>query len=167
MLDSIISYFSTDENMSKLIFAAVGVLIGFILRDLILTPLTKLVKFLSKKIYKLIRKLFSKGYNGIKLKNKRVKKYIDYRMTIRKIVKKKMPIPDYFLSGKSAESNPELKKIFTMIENGELEEPKFYKLEKYFKENPIDVNELLSKVDITPKINVNPINLDNFKRREN
>lgn len=167
MFDSIISYFSTDENISKLIFAAVGVLIGFVLKDLILTPLTKLVKFLFGKLFKVICMLFSKVYNGIKSKYKKARRYIDYRVTIRKIVKKKIAIPDHFLSGKSAESNPELKKIFDMIENGQLEEPKFYKLEKYFKENPIDVNELLGKVDTTPKINVKPINFDNFKRRDN
>lgn len=167
MLDSIISYFSTEENMSKLIFAIVGVIIGFILKDLLLTPLTKLVKFLFGKLFRAIGKIFSKAYNGTKLTLKKARRYIAYRKTIRNIVKKKIQIPDNFLSRKSAESNPELKKIFEMIENGELEEPKFYKLEKYFKENPYDLTELLGKVDVSPKVNVKPISFDNFKRKDN
>ena len=51
-------------------------------------------------------------------KNKR-----KYKAEIRKIEKKEISMPKFFLVGKSPEKNPELKKIYKMIELGEIEKP--------------------------------------------
>lgn len=61
---------------------------------------------------------------------KKFKVNIKYKKTIKQIERKKIPIPEYFLRGKSPENNSELRKIFQMIEDGLIEAPDSYKISK-------------------------------------
>lgn len=101
--------------------------------------------------------------NKIKQLLKRISEQFKYRRTIRKIEKGEMDIPPYFLIEKTRENNPELIKVFKLIDEGELEEPVESKLARLFKENPIDIDKLLSsQVDMNIYVN-KPDNIRNFK----
>lgn len=84
--------------------------------------------FMKKGIGKL------KGKKGLSVSEKA------YKKTIKQIERKKIPMPDGFLFGKSPERNPELKKIYQMMDDGRIEKPESYKIQQFLKNNPNGTN---------------------------
>lgn len=106
-----------DGIISNIVILLIGIFINFVGRFLWF-----LYKWLSKKIVSLCKK--------IKVKWLEIKKNRLYKKTIKQIERMEIPISDNFLFGKSPEKNPELKKIFQMIEDGVIDAPKSYRLYK-------------------------------------
>lgn len=133
----LVNYFSTGDNYDKLLWVIIGLLVTAIF-NFMKSQLNKFIKISWRYLKKLVRLLTRQ----IKHLSKRTGEQIKYRLTIRKIVKGKKEIPPYFLLGKTRENNPGLTKIFNLIDDGILEEPKELKLARYLKENPIDLDKL-------------------------
>ncbi len=108
------------------------VVIGFALKT-IWDIGTKLFKWSGKKLYSItispLQRKIKKSYGAYSEQRK-------YKKKIKLMERKKIPIPSYFLAGKTKSSHPELKRIFEMIESGELEPPIAYKLSKMYEEKP-------------------------------
>lgn len=157
-LNRLIKYFSEGDNYDKLLWIIIGLLIGAIFGFM----KSQFVKFTWRCIKKLVRTFIEKLKYSLKYICKRIK----YRLNIRKIEKGKMEIPPYFLVWKTHESNPELTKIFNLIDEGVLEEPAQSKLARYLEKNPIDWDEVLSsqanRIDKNMNINISH-DIKNFK----
>ena len=154
----LIDYFSNGDNYDKLLWVIIGLIMAAIF-NFIISQLSKLIKYAweyTKKFYRVIIKTINKW-------RKQIIDQFKYKHTIRKIEKGEMNIPPYFLIGKTRENNPELLKIFKLIDEGVLEEPKESKLARYFEENPIDLDKLLSsQVDMNICVET-PDYIRNFK----
>lgn len=138
-LNRLINYFSKGDNYDKLLWIIIGLFIGAIF-SFMKSQLVNLLKFTWRYIKKLVRIFIEK----IKCLLKYIDKKIKYRLNIRKIEKGEMEIPPYFLVGKTYESNPELTKIFNLIDEGVIEESVQSKLARHLEKNPIDWDEVLS-----------------------
>lgn len=138
-IDRLINYFSNGDNYDKLLWAVILLIITTIF-DFVKAQLTKLLKFAWKYIMRFFKMIIGKS----RQLPKRISEQIKYRQTIRAIEKGEIDIPPYFLIGKTRENNPELTKIFNLIESGVLEEPAESKLARHFEENPVDWDKVLS-----------------------
>jgi hypothetical protein len=112
--------------------------VGYVIKDLILVPLTKYTKVVGLKLFqfawKLLKKLYFAPVYAVKRRRERKK----YMKTIKYIEQGKIEVTDSFLSGKSPEKNPELKKIYEMLEEGIIKAPKFYELYKKLSGKTVD-----------------------------
>ena len=154
----LIDYFRGGDGYDKLLWAIILLILTTIF-EFIKSQLIKLVKLIWKYTKKLLKMVFDKTSQFLK----RISEKFKYRQTIRKIEKGEMDIPPYFLVGKTRENNPELLKIFKLIDEGVLEEPKESKLAKYLEENPIDLAQLLSSQQDTNIYVKTPDYIRNFK----
>jgi hypothetical protein len=152
LLGWLIDFWNTDDNANKIIIVVISAILGILIKEIV-----KFFKWFGKKIY-----AFSSYLKGlVKKKYKKWREKRRYKKTIKLIVRKKMAIPRYFLLGKSEEKNPELKQIFQMIEDGELEAPDLYKLVKVFRDNP-DLKVLSENIQLHHPLIKNPN--DYFKK---
>lgn len=154
----LINYFSTGDNYDKLLWIIFGLLITAIF-NFMKSQLNKLVKL----AWKYTKKISSVLIVKIKKFPKCISERIKYRLTIRKIEKGEMEVPPYFLIGKTRANNPELTKIFSLIDQGILEEPAESKLARHFEENPVDWDKVLSsQIDMNIYVKT-PDCIKNFK----
>lgn len=126
-MEWLIDFWNTGENSNEIILIIAGVIIGSIL-----TLSGKLFIWIGRMLWQLTKKV-----NGsIRKKYSVWIKKREYKKTIRQIEKQEIEIPRYFLLNKSREKNPELNKVFDMIEDGTLPAPSIYALQKMIAENP-------------------------------
>lgn len=145
------SFFADKENINEIVLEiVVWVILGIL--GFILWLIRRTLRKVSIHLLTKVKKQFKKMTNHLK-----------YKRTIKLIVKKKIPITDAFLLGKSPEKNPECAKIFQMLDSGELECPPLYKrqmeIKKFLEEHPElkDIKIDLDKLpDIIPKVNIQP-----------
>ncbi|KOR76505.1 hypothetical protein AM232_26165 [Bacillus sp. FJAT-21352] len=147
-------FFANPENIRDIVNGVVIFLIGVIFPT----------------IYKGVRILFKwlitlcwRGVKKVVTKSKRIKEDRKYKRTIKQIERKEIPIPENFLWGKSPEKNPELRKIFQMIEDGVIEAPASYKLQKSLKDHSI-LDELKKDAANLSQQQIKPIKLPPFKK---
>lgn len=157
-LDRLINYFSNGDNYYKLLWAVILLIVATIF-DFVKSQLTKLFKFAWKYMMKFFKMIIGKS----KQLPKRFREQLKYRQMIRKIEKSEIDIPPYFLIGKTCENNPELTKIFNLIDNGVLEEPAESKLARHFEENPVYWDKVLSSQIDTNIYVKTPDYIKNFK----
>ncbi len=108
----------------------IGIIIGLGIAGILsfLKTIPRIFKFLLK--YK----------KELPTKFKKLKKWIAYRRTIGQIERLEIRvIPEGFMDDKSPEKNPELRKIYRMIDDRVLTRPltKEERFDEYFKDNPI------------------------------
>lgn len=148
-MDFVKEFFSSEENINEIFLLIVGLILG-ILSNIIL----KILKIFFIYLYN----RFTTFLSYLKKKVDLFKKKRNYQKTIKNIEKQKIEIPPYFLLEKSPENNPELRKIFQMIDEGIIEEPIQSKMSRHFKENPIDLEKLMKPI----KTNIQIPNNNNF-----
>lgn len=108
---------------------------------ILMIPITLLVTYflgIIPKIFKWIGKLFGilgKWLTNIKNKLKEIKKDRDYKRKIGQIERGEIPVTDEFLFMKSPEKNPELKKIYQMMDDGEIKSTALYEMQKDIRKN--------------------------------
>ncbi|MNO50096.1 hypothetical protein D3C76_404620 [compost metagenome] len=127
-------------------------IVGGFLKELLVDPMAKGTKKYSLKLFSLIWKAFRNSYLFIFDIIKNGRKRRRYGKIIKRIEKGKMGIPDDFLWGKNPKSNPELKRIFEMIEEGLLPKPKGYDVYKLL-EN-VDIDSILKSKSLIPPHNI-------------
>lgn len=130
-LESLIEFFTDKDNIGDIIIIVIA-LIGL--------PPT-IIGF-----FKWVRRFLSVCKKKIPTKFKKMKDWLAYRRTIGKLVRLEIRvIPETFLDGKSREKNPELRKIYRMIDEKLLPRPltKDEGLDKYFKDHPLNLDDLL------------------------
>lgn len=127
MIESVIEFFTTKENVREIIFIGIAFFLG-----VVFTGCIKFFKWLGNILWVGFKTTLTKSKNKIK----KVKVERQYKRTIKQIERKEIPIPNNFLLGKSPEKNPELKRIFQMMDNGLIEVPDSYKIQKLLKDRP-------------------------------
>jgi hypothetical protein len=136
MFGNIQEFINKGDNHDKLIWLLIGVIaggvIGFLIK-LILDNLWKIIKVTINITIKGISKLFSTVSRKIKSAINVMREKKRYKLIIKKIEEKETEIPPYFLMNKTRDSNPELKKIYRMMDDGVLELPLSEKVSKHFK----------------------------------
>lgn len=153
--------FFTKANIDGII---VGVIGGLILA---------LILFLFPKIFKWIGKLFGIFGNWLltKVKNmlEKMKENREYKRTIGQIERKEIPVPFDFLKGKSRENNPELRKIYQMIDDGEIKMGLLYHMQNYDPElkkalSNVSKDMLKNTSENPPKVNLPKIKIPPFDK---
>lgn len=145
-LSSTVTYLKNGDDKFILSIASgiVVAVVVFIMKDVFLSSLAKLIRLLVKKLIYFIVHLFKKTKSKAKHLIVSISKRREYRKTIKKIESGEIPIPPYFLANKTPEKNPELKRIFEKIQKGEIEEPIEMKIASFMKEHPIDLSKLIN-----------------------
>ena len=127
MMEWIIDFFTDKENIGEIALIVIGILIG-----LLFTAVGRLFKWLSKLVLTGGKKVLTNGKNKLK----KMKLNREYMRTIKQVERMEIPVTDKLLFRKSPEENPELEKIFQMMDDGLIEMPPMYKTQKYFKDHP-------------------------------
>ena len=130
-----------EDIVSDLIVAFVAFILGYGFKS-ILKGIHMLVSWFKKKILQI-------PINFRKFKVNR-----EYKKTIKLIERLEIPVTESFLFGKTKEKNPELKKIFEMMDEGLIEAPPLYKLSKTIKDRGIKLPDNNVLNNIPPKINL-------------
>lgn len=164
MIEGIKAFFTNSENINEIALIVVGILIG-----LLATVIGKMFKWLGQFLWTCGKKALSPILTRIK----KLKVERKYKKTIKQIERMKIPIPKNFLLTKSPEKNPELKKIYQMMDEGQIKQPNSYRhqklLLKELEDNP-ELNDVLKdvKIDVSKsppiKHNLPEIKLPPFKK---
>ncbi|SNT58756.1 hypothetical protein SAMN05444672_1749 [Bacillus sp. OK838] len=145
-------YFTNKENISDIVMVIITIVITYFFG-------------IIPKIFKWLGKLFGilgKWLTNVKNRLLEIPKDWVYKRTIKKIERGEIPVTDEFLWGKSPEKNPELRKIYQMMDDGVIESPALYKLQKSLKDNSILENLKKNVVNVPQPIK--PIKLPPFKK---
>lgn len=127
MINEIQTFFNDDINRDKIIWLLIGAVIGstatFLVKDIFLVNVLKLLKLILTKMYKKIASITTSISGSIWKSVQKKNELRKYNRTIKKIEKRKIEIPPNFLFRKSREKNPELKTIYKMMDEGTIETP--------------------------------------------
>lgn len=137
-MKELIRFLETADLTTKILVSALGFFVSLFLNKLI-QLLKWLFIWLGKQVYFLIKLVFQAVSRALKAKFRKLSEKRQYKKTIKQIENKAIAIPANFLYGKTPDTHPELKKIFEMINNGELQVPEFptfYQWEQWTKEHP-------------------------------
>jgi hypothetical protein len=140
-------FLKNGDNINEIAYVVIGILI-----TLFSTAILNLIKWLYKKM---------RGLDiDISARVKKMKVKRNYKKTIKQIERMEIPMSANFLFRKSPEKNPELKKIYRMIDEGLIETSASSKLQQFFKDNP-ELKLKLNELNATklPPIQIKPPSL--------
>lgn len=132
-MEGLIDILTDKDNISEIIIAGVTFTLGVFFRTFF-----TFLKWLGKSLWLGGKKVLTNVKNKLKTRKERR----TYIKTIKQIERMEIPVTDKFLFRKSPEENPELKKIFQMMDDGQIEMPSTYRIQKFFRDHP----ELKSKI---------------------
>lgn len=141
LIDWFIAYWNRDGNGDAVISDLIVLFAAFIAANVV----GKLLLFILKRFVKWVR-AFCTVQIPIKIKNCKEKR--KYKKTIRQIENLEIPIPNNLLLGKTPEKNPELSKIFQMIEDQIIKAPESYRIAKLLQ--GLELGEIELKLNIPP-----------------
>lgn len=150
MEELLIDILTDKDNISEIIIAGVIFTLGVFFRTFF-----TFLKWISKSLWLGGKQVLTNGKNKLKKMQERR----TYIKTIKQIERMEIPVPDNFLLFKSLEKNPELKKIYQMMDDGLIEMPSIYKTEKLL--DHLDLKDI--KIDIS-KLPVRTPQLTEIKR---
>lgn len=150
-------FFADGDNLND-----IGVWVVTILIGLIFIFIKRIFKWLGKLFGIFGKWLLTKRKNKIE-KIKEDREDQDYKREIGQIERGEIPVTDKFLFGKSPEKNPELSKIYQMMDDGVIESPNIYELQKSLKGNSL-LDELKKDAINPPYQQIKPIKPPPFKK---
>jgi hypothetical protein len=156
MFETITDYLNQSDHYDKLIWAIIAGFIGAVIKDILFKYLGKIIRWFFFVIIGLFKRVISK----MRAINISFKEKGQYKKKIKQIEKLEITIPDYFLFSKSREKNPELRRIFTMIEEGIISEPPSMKINKYIKDNPDILDKIINQRSVPYLPEIKPFKPD-------
>lgn len=121
MIEWMKEFYTNPENIGEIVNGVVLFLIG-VISPTIYKGVRILFKWLINLCWIGVKKVVIKS----KSKLKKIKKNWDYKRKTGQIERQEIPVTDEFLMGRSPEKNPELRKIFQMMDDGVIETPPLY-----------------------------------------